>query len=87
MLMHSASDLFNVLQMFFPSFVEYEDFIQTYDHKRVYEGPQDIIHHPHECCLSISQAKKHDQPLKREFSTLEGSLSYTNLFNRDLVVA
>jgi hypothetical protein len=46
-----------VLQMFFPSFVEYEDVIQIYNHKRVCEWLQDIIHHPHECFRALVKPK------------------------------
>jgi hypothetical protein len=44
--------------------------------KEFVNGPQDIIHHPHECRWSISQAKRHDQPLKEAFFIFEGCLPY-----------
>jgi hypothetical protein len=48
-LSQGAQDLMNVLQILYPSFVEDEDIIQVYDHKIIFEQPQYIIHHPHEC--------------------------------------
>jgi hypothetical protein len=47
-MLQSVEDLLNVLQVFFPSLVEDEDLIQTYNHKGIDEGPQDVIHQPHE---------------------------------------
>ena len=44
MLSKSVEDLVNVLQVIFPTFVENEDVIQIYDHKRIGEKSQDIIH-------------------------------------------
>jgi hypothetical protein len=86
-LSQGAQDLLDVLQMFFLGPTEYEDVIQIYDHKRVCEWPQDIIHHPHECHWSISQAKRHDQPFKKAFFRFEGCFPYISLFYQNLVVA
>jgi hypothetical protein len=49
-----AKDLHNFLQMLHPSLDKGDDVIQIYDHKRVSEKSQDIIHHPHECRLRNS---------------------------------
>jgi len=82
-----ARDLMDLLQMFSPCPDEDEDDIQLYDHKRVCE-PQDIIqYHLHEFHWSISQAKRHDQPLKNALFRFEGCLTYISLFYRNLVVA
>ena len=54
MLSQVDEDLLNVLQMFFPTFVEDKDVIQIYDHKRIGEWEQDDIHHPHESFWSNS---------------------------------
>ena len=74
MLIKSVENPLNVLQVFFPTFVEDEDVIRIYNHKRIGEWPQDIIHHPHESCWSIILAKRHDQPLNKTFFRLKGSL-------------
>jgi hypothetical protein len=44
MLLHDAQNLLNVLQVCFLGSDEDEDVIQIYNHKRVCEWPQDIIH-------------------------------------------
>jgi hypothetical protein len=62
-----SRDLLNVLQMLYQIFDKDDNVIQIYDHKRVYEQPQDVIHHPYGCFLSIIRAKRHDQPLKKAF--------------------
>jgi hypothetical protein len=76
-----------MLQVFHPILVEDEDVIQIHHHKIIGERPQDIIHHPHESCWGIFQAKGHDQPFKNTFFGLEGSLPYIGLLYWDLVVA
>ena len=48
---------------------------------------QYIIHHPHESCWGIRQAKGHDQPFKKNFFVLEVNLPYIGLLYWDLVVA
>jgi hypothetical protein len=78
----SVQNLLNVLQVFYPILVEDGDFIQI-----IGERPQDIIHHPHEICWDIFQAKGHDQPFKKTSFGLEGSLPYISLLYWDLVVA
>ena len=65
MLAQGVQNLLNLLQVFRPIIVEDEDVIQTHHHKRVGEIPQDIIHHPHESCWGIFQAKNHEQPFKK----------------------
>jgi hypothetical protein len=75
LLQQGVQDLLNVLQMFFPSSIEDEDVIQIYDHKRVCEQLQDIIHHPHECCRTICQPKGMTNHSKA-FFRLEGGLPY-----------
>ena len=75
-----------MLQVFLPTLVEYEDVIQIHQHKRIDERPQDIIHHPHESCWGIFQAKGHDQPFKKIFFGLEDILPYINLLYWELVV-
>jgi hypothetical protein len=85
-LSQSVEDLLNVLQVFFPTLVEDEDVIQIYNHKGIGEGPQDVIHQPHEGGWGIRQAKGHDQPLEKTFFRLESSLPYISLFYGDLVV-
>jgi hypothetical protein len=64
MLLKGAQNLLNVLQILFPSFVEYEDIIQIYNHKIICEWPQYIFHYPHELFWCINQAKRLDQPPK-----------------------
>jgi hypothetical protein len=76
-----------MLQVFHPILFEYEDAIQIHHHKRIGERPQDIVHHPHEICWGICQAKGHDQPFKKTLFGLEGSLPYICIFYWDLVVA
>jgi hypothetical protein len=86
-LSQSVQNLLNMLQVFHPTLVEDEDVIQIHHHKIIGERPQDIIHHPHESCWGICQAKGHDQPFKKTFFGLEGSLPYIGLLYWDLVVA
>ena len=81
MLSQGAQDLLNMLQMFLPGFAKDKDVIQIYDHKGVFEWPQYIIHHLHECGRGISKAKRHDQPLEDTFFRLEGCLTYISLVN------
>jgi len=76
MLLQGACNLLNVLQVLFPGVVEDEDIIQIKHHERVCEWPQDIIHHPHECCWRIIQAKRNNQPLKEVFFRFHGCLPY-----------
>jgi hypothetical protein len=52
--------MLNMLQVFHPTFVEDEDIIQMYHHKRIGERPQDILHQRHESCWGIRQTKGHD---------------------------
>jgi hypothetical protein len=75
-----------MLQVFCPTLVEDEDVIQIHHHKRIGKRLQDIIHHPHESCQGICQAKGHDQPFKKTIFGLEGSLPYINMLYWDLVV-
>jgi hypothetical protein len=72
--------------VFHPILVEHEDVIQICHHKRIGERPQDIIYHPHEIFWGIFQAKGHDQPFKKTFFGLEGSLPYISLIYWDLLV-
>jgi hypothetical protein len=60
--------------MFFLIFVQHEDVIQIFDQKIFFEWLQYAIHHHHEFSCSISQAKMHEQPLKKAFFRIEGSL-------------
>jgi hypothetical protein len=55
-----VQNLLNVLQVFHPILTEDGDVIQIHYHKINGEIPQDIIHHPHEICWGIFQAKAHD---------------------------
>jgi hypothetical protein len=68
-----------MLQVFHPTLVEYEDVIQIHHQKIIGERPQDIVHHPHESCWGIRQPKGRDQPFKKTFFGLEGSLPYISL--------
>ena len=81
MLPKSVEDLLNVLQLICPTFVENEDVVQIYDHKRIGERLQDIVHQSHESCRSISQAKRHDQPFEKILFRLEGSLPNISLYD------
>jgi hypothetical protein len=72
--------------VFHPTLVEYEDVIQIHHHKQIGERPKNIIHHPHESCWCVFQAKGHDQPFKNTFFGLEGSLQYIGLLYWYLVV-
>jgi hypothetical protein len=74
-------------QVLIPTLVEDEDVIQIHHHERIDEMLQDIVHHPHESCWGICQAKGHDQPFKKTFFRIEGSLSYIGLLYWDPVVA
>ena len=87
MLSKTVEDLLNVLQVIYPNFVENEDVIHIYDHKEIGEWSQDNIHQSHKNCLSISQAKRHDQSFENTFLRLEGSLRNINLFDWDLVIS
>jgi hypothetical protein len=81
------ADILNVLQVLCPTLTKNEDDIQIYNHKGIGEGPQDVIHQPHEGGWGIRQAKGHHQPLENTFFRLESSIPYICLFYRDLVVA
>ena len=76
-----------MLQTFYQRSTEDEDIIQKYDQKRVCESMKYIIHHSRECCWSIDQAKRHEQPLNNSFLRLESFLSYISFLNGDIVVA
>jgi hypothetical protein len=76
-----------MLQVFRLTLAKDEDVIQINHHKRIGERPQGIIHNPHESCWGIFQVKGHDQPFKKTFFGIEGSLPYINLLYWDLVVA
>jgi hypothetical protein len=56
-----------MLQVFFPSLVVNDNFIQIHHYKSIGEWSQYIVHHPHESGWSISQTKGHDQPFKNTF--------------------
>lgn len=56
--------------MHLPISTKDEDIIHIYSHKEIGEWSYDIIHHRHEHCWGISQAKKHDQPLEETFVRL-----------------
>jgi hypothetical protein len=85
-LLQSVQNLLNVLQVFRPILVEDEDVIQIHYHKGIGERPQDIIHHPHERCRRICQDKGHDQPFKKTFFRIEGSIPIIGMLYWDLVV-
>ena len=87
MLSKSVEDPLKLLQVIFPTFAENEDVIQIYDHKRIGERSQDIVHQSHESYWSISQAKRHNQPFEKALFKLEGSLPNISLFDRDSVVS
>jgi hypothetical protein len=76
-----------VLQVFCPILVEDEDVIQLHYHKIIGERLQDIIHHPHESCWGIYQARGHGQPFKNTFFGLEGSLPYISMIYWELVIS
>jgi hypothetical protein len=86
MLPQSVKNLLNMLQVFLPTLVEDEDVIQIDHNKRTSERLQDIIHHPHESCWGIFQAKGHGQSFKKTFFGLEGNLPYIGLLYWDLMV-
>ena len=73
--------------MLLPGSIVDEDVIQIYKHKGVCEQTQDIIHHPHEHHWSISQSKRHDQPLKNAFFRLEGCFPYITFLDWDMAVS
>jgi hypothetical protein len=75
-----------MLQVFHPTLAKDEDVIQIHHHKTIGESMQDIVHHPHESCWGIHQAKGYDQPFKKTFFGLEGSLPYNNPLYWDPVV-
>jgi hypothetical protein len=75
------------VQVICPTFVENEDVMQIYDHKRIGESSQDIIHQDHEGCWSIIQSKIYDQPFEKTLFRLEGGLLDISLFNWDFVVS
>jgi hypothetical protein len=75
-----------MLQLIQPTLVEDENFIQIHHHKIISERPKYIIHHPHEICLGIFQAKVCDQPFKKTFFGIEGNIPYIGLPYWDLVV-
>jgi len=72
----------NMLQVFHPILVEYEDVIQI-----ICENMQDIIHHPHESCWGIFQTKGNDQPFEKTLFGPEGNFPYIGLLYWDMVVA
>ena len=78
--------LLNMLQVIFTNLVEDEDAIQIYNHKRVGERPQDVIHHPHNNCKGIFQPERHEQPLKKALR-FEGGFPYIYGFYWNLVIA
>jgi hypothetical protein len=85
-LSRSVQNLLNVLQVFHPILVEDEDVIQIHHRKISGERKQDIIHHTHENCWGIFQAKGHDQSFKNTLFGIKGSLSYIGLLYCDMVV-
>jgi hypothetical protein len=86
-LSQSVENLLNVLKVFHTILVEDEDVIQIRYQKIIGESPQDIIHHPHESCWGIFQAKGNDKPFKNTFFGVEGSLPYINILYWNLVLA
>jgi hypothetical protein len=72
--------------VFRPILVEDEGVIHIKYQTIIGEMPQDIIHHPHEICLGICQAKGHDQPFKNTFFGFDYSIPYIGLLYRNLVV-
>jgi hypothetical protein len=79
--------LLNILQVFYPILVVYEDAIQIHHHKIIGERQQDIFHHPHGSCWGIRQTKGNDQPFKNIFFGFEGSFPYIYMLYWDLMVA
>ena len=87
MLSQGVQNLLSMMQVFSPSLIVNENVIQIHQYKSNGEWSQDIVHHHHESGWSICQTKGHDQPFKKAFLWLEGSLPYICLFYQDLVVA
>jgi hypothetical protein len=75
-----------MLQVFHSTLSEYEDIIQIYQHKRIGERPQDIIHQDHESGWGIHKTKRYDQLFKKTLFGLESNLPYISLFYGDMVV-
>ena len=47
---------------------------------------QDVIHQPHECCGSIRQPERHDEPFEKALLGFEGSLPHIRGFDWYLVI-
>ena len=78
--------LLNVPHVLLLRVVEYENIIQIHNDERVKERTKNIIHEPHECSWSISQPKRHDQPLKKTLPHFEGGLSRVLLLYLHLMI-
>jgi hypothetical protein len=85
-LLQSVQNKLNVIQVFLPILFEDEDDIQIHHHKGIGERPQYSVHHHHESCWGICQAKGHNQPFKKTLFGFEGSLPYIVLLYWELVV-
>jgi hypothetical protein len=85
-LLQSVGNLLNMLQVFYPTLVEYEDAIQIHLQKIIGERAQYLIHHRHEICWGIHQDKGPHQQFKKTLFRLEGGLPSISLLYWDLVV-
>jgi hypothetical protein len=59
------------MQIVFPSFIVYEDIIKIYNHGRIYEWPQDIIHCPNDFFGASVKPKGMTNHSKRPFLELK----------------
>jgi len=76
-----------MLQVLCPTLVEDVDVVQIYNHERVGEMSQYVIHQPHKSYRGIFETKGHDQLLKESLFGFEGGLRYICGFYMNLVIA
>ena len=87
MVLQGAQYLLNVLQIFFLGSIMMRMSFKYKTKNTNCEWSYNAIHHPHERFWSISQAKGHDQPLKKAFFISYGFLPYIGFLNCNMVVA
>ena len=72
--------------VFLGGFAVYQNVIQINNHEFVQIWPKNLIHNTLEGCWSVSETKRHHQPLKQPLAHLERSFRHISLFNLDLPV-
>ena len=78
--------LLDVVEVLFPSLVEDQDVIQVHYYKLVGDWMQYVVNQPHECCGSICQLERHDEPFEKSLLGFEGSLPHIRRLDLYLVI-